>query len=67
MQKLFLKILQYSQENTCIGVSFNKVAGLQALNFIKTRLQHRYFPKFLRTSILKNICKWLLFKTKDLL
>ena len=40
---------------------FNKVAGLQACNFIKKRLQHRCFPvhivKFLRTSILKNICE----------
>ena len=39
---------------------FNKAAGLQASNFIKKRLQHRYFPvnivKFLRTPILKNIC-----------
>ena len=36
--------------------------GLQAL--LKKRLQHRYFPvkfaKFLRTSMLKNIHKWLL-------
>ena len=33
---------------------------LQACNFIKKRLQHRYFPlniaNFLRTPILKNIC-----------
>ena len=33
-------------------------------NFIKKRLQHRYFPvklaKFLRTSIFANICKKLL-------
>ena len=40
---------------------FNKVAGLQAYNFIKKRLQHRCFPvnitKLLRTSILKNIGK----------
>ena len=28
-RKLFLKILQYSQENSCVGVSFNKVAGLK--------------------------------------
>ena len=38
---------------------FNKVAGLQACNFIKRTLQHRYFlvniAKFLRTPILKNI------------
>ena len=37
---------------------------LQACKFIKKRLQHRCFPvkyvKFLRTSILKSICKRLL-------
>ena len=48
---------------------FNKVAGLQSCNFIKNRLQHRCFPvkfaKFLRTPILKNICKQLLLNTKE--
>ena len=38
----------------------------QACNFIKKRLQHSCFPvniaKFLRTPILKNICKQLPFK-----
>ena len=42
----------------------NKVAGLQACNFIKKRLQHWYFPvkfaKFSRTLILKNLCERLL-------
>ena len=42
----------------------NKDVGLQACNFIKKRLQHRYFPvniaKFLRTRILRNICERLL-------
>ena len=37
---------------------FNKVAGLQACNFIKKRLQHRCFPvkfvKFLRTPFSHN-------------
>ena len=37
--------------------------------FIKERLQHRYFPvniaKFLRTPILKNICKRLLLKYQE--
>ena len=46
-KKLLLKILQYSQENTYVGVSF-----------IKRRLQHRWFPvniaKCLRTPILMN-------------
>ena len=37
-QKGVVKMLQISQKNTCIGVS-----GLQACNFIKKGLQHRYF------------------------
>ena len=43
---------------------FNKFAGLRAGNFITKRFQHRYFPvdivKFLKTSILKDICELLL-------
>ena len=38
--------------------------SLQASDFIKERLQHRFFPvniaKFLRTFILNKIFKWLL-------
>ena len=34
-KKVVLKTLQYSQENTCVGVSFNKVTGLKTSNFIK--------------------------------
>ena len=60
-KKVFLEI---SQENTCVGVFFNKVVGVKACNFIKKALQHRCFPvkfaKFLRTPILKNICERLL-------
>ena len=41
---LLLNILQYSQENTSVGVSFNKVTTPQHCNFIKKRLQHRCFP-----------------------
>ena len=41
---LFLKILQCSQENTCVLESlFNKVTGLQACNFVKKTLQHKCF------------------------
>ena len=43
---------------------------LQACNFLKKRLQHRYFPvnvvKFSRTPILKYICKWLLLCTSPI-
>ena len=62
-KKLSLKISQYSQKNTCWSL-FIKVAGLQACNFIKKRLQWRCFPAnivdFSKTPILKNICKRLL-------
>ena len=46
------------------GLFFIKVAGLQASNCIKKGLQYNYFlvniEKFIRTPILKNICRWLL-------
>ena len=38
-KKVFLKTLWISQENSCVGVSFQK-----SCNFIKKRLQHSYFP-----------------------
>ena len=45
-----LRISKYSQENTCVGVFFNKFAG----KFNKKRLQHGCFSssimKFLRTA-----------------
>ena len=43
VKKLLLKLMKNSQENTCVGVSFNKVASLQACNFTKKRLQCRVF------------------------
>ena len=49
------------RKGTVLESLFNKVAGLQPCNFIKKRLQHMCFPvniaKFLRTPILRNICK----------
>ena len=48
-KKGVLKCWQYLQENTCVGVSFNKVAGPQASNFIKKRLHHRCFPVNIKT------------------
>ena len=55
IKKLFLKISQYSQENTCTGVSFlinfnSKEATTQVFSYI---------AKFLRTNILRNICERL--------
>ena len=58
-KKLVWKLLQYLQENTCVGVSLfwnihkkipvlksvsKRVAGQKGSNFIKQILQHRCFP-----------------------
>ena len=49
---------------------FNKFADLRDCNFIEKRLPHKCFPvkfaKFLRTSILKNICGRVLLKISTL-
>ena len=64
LKKVFSKITQYLQENVCVGSFFNRVIGLQAWNYIKRRLLHRFFlrnmQKFLKTPFLKNICERLL-------
>ena len=65
LKKVSLKISQISWENTCSGASFKlqRPKGLKARNFIKKRLQHRFFlniAKFLRTPIFKNIEQLLL-------
>ena len=52
-------------ENTCVGLFFNKVAGPQNSNFIKKRLQQRFFPpkfaKFFRTTCFMTACAGLRF------
>ena len=64
VKKVFLEILQTSQENTCARVFFNKVAGLGPVTLLKKRLWHRCIPvnmvKFLRTPFLKEPLPWLL-------
>ena len=57
--KMFLKILQNSQENACGRVPLFKklqVTGLQPAALIKKRFQHRYFivvlAKLFRTPFL---------------
>ena len=68
IKKLFVKILQFSQEwsalKSLLVRVWNKVAG--PCNFIKIRLQHRHFPvniaKFPITPVLTNICMQLLLK-----
>ena len=53
LQNSVLKNFVIFTGNTCVGVFFDQVKGLQACNFIKKRLQHGYFlvniVKFLRT------------------
>ena len=69
-KKLFLKISQYSLDNTYVGVSFNKVAGLQACNFIKETpaqvffceyceiFKNTFFTEHLRETASENIPGW---------
>ena len=51
-------------KNIVLEPLFNKVAGLQACNFIKKRLQHKCFPanvaKILRTAFSIEQHHWLL-------
>ena len=60
MKKVFLKISQYSQENTCAGVSF------LIKTLLKKRLWRRCFPvtlaKFLKAPFLREHLRWLLVK-----
>ena len=58
-KQLFLKSLQISQGGTCVGVFFIKVAGPQNCNFIKKRLQCRFFP----VKIVKNFKNILFYRT----
>ena len=53
----------FTEKHLRWSLFLNKNAGLQSWNFIKKRLQHRFFPvniaKFLRTPVLENICERL--------
>ena len=68
-----LKNLAYlTTKHLCWSLFFNKVAGLQEINFIKKRYQHKCFPveigKFLRTPFFTKHLRWLLTcKSSDLI
>ena len=65
LKQVLLKISPYSQENNYVGAFFNKVACLQANNFIKKRLQHRCFPVYINMEYC-GICKSSFFFTEHL-
>ena len=54
----------FTGKHLCWSLFFNKYAGLKACNFIKKRLQHRFFPvkfaKILRTPFFTEHVRWLL-------
>ena len=56
--------MQISQKSTCVADFFKKVAGPQNCNFIKKRLQHKFysvkFVKFLETPYFAEYLQWLL-------
>ena len=53
----------FTEKHLRWGLFLNKSAGLQSWNFIKKRLQHRFFPvniaKILKAPVLQNICEQL--------
>ena len=53
-KKVFLKILQYSQENTCVGAPLVSLEST-LLKRDRNTYFHVNITKFLRTPILKNI------------
>ena len=62
---VFLKISQYLQEDTCVGVIFLiKLQAWRPCNFIEKSLQHTCFPintaKFSRTAFFIEPFRWLL-------
>ena len=65
-RKVFLKNSQYSQENTCVGISFwIKMQAFRAPALLKGDSNTGVFAnieKTLRTPILKNICERLLLR-----
>ena len=76
VKKLFLKTSEISQENNCVGVSFNNVAGLNANNFIKKKLQlffceiyeifkNTYFEEHLRTTAYSCNTDYLIFDLQE--
>ena len=62
-KKVFLEILQNSQENTCAQVSW-------PATFLKKRLWHKCFPvnftKFLRRPFLTEHIRWLLLNFENI-
>ena len=64
-KKSVLKIFpKFTGKHLYQTLFLNKVAGLRPATLLKKRMWHKYFPvnfaKFLRTSVLKNICERLL-------
>ena len=71
VKKAFLEVLQNSQKNTCVRVSFlikSQAIGLKPPTIIKKRLWHECFPvnfaKFVRTTFLTEHPRWLLLYTQ---
>ena len=65
-KKIFLnkKFRKIHRKTTMLKFLFNNVAELQTSNFVKKKLQRKFFPviivQFLGKHIWKNICKRLL-------
>ena len=64
LKNMFLKILQYSQGNTCVAIIFTKCCKSKACNLIKKKIltqvyscEHFYEHRFWRTSANGCFCE----------
>ena len=62
-KQVFLKLLQYTKENTCAGVSFNKVTVHYLATLLKEKSLIKVFSEefweIFKTSVLQKTSNWL--------
>ena len=60
---------KFHRKTPVLELLFNDVAGPKACNFIKSKLEHRFFPmkfaNFLRTPFFTEHLRWLLLKVMN--
>ena len=69
MKKLLKNFVLFTGKYLCQSLFFNEVGFLRGATLSIKGIQHRCFlvniAKFLRITILKNICEWLLLQITE--
>ena len=68
-KSVFKNFAIFTGKNLCWSLFLIKLQAFSPSDFTKKRIQHRCFPvnnaKFLRKTILKNLCERLLLRTEE--